>query len=96
MEGNNALVVGGRDATVYACEYLESMDLYQKSDSVSRCLFSSRTLSLTFIPIPFEMTELRLFKKRPLKKNRKKNMSSKQYGISSYSPNKWNTNDGNA
>jgi len=37
--------------------HLERMTSYQKSDSVSRCVFTWRTILPNFIPIRFEMME---------------------------------------
>jgi len=41
--------------------HLENMTSYQKSDSVSRCVFTWQTIMPNFIVIRFDTTELELF-----------------------------------
>jgi len=50
---------------------MKVMTLYQKPDSVNRCVFTCETIMPCFIPIRFETTEPLAFLNTALNKNKK-------------------------
>ena len=82
IAAGKTLRIDSPGGSTFLCEiklwpHLENVTSNRKSDSVSRCEFTWRTILPNFIPIRFETTEPWVFwRDRPNKKNNKNKMST--------------------